>query len=452
MADLQTPQPYRSVTARIQAYAGAVALVAVATLIDLWIAPRWGTAAVDMIYLPAVLAAAALWGLGPAVAAGVLAALAYNFFFTAPIHTFRMDRVTDVVTVIILLVVALVTSKLASGIRAQARLAAAHAARNATIAGFARRLLSCSSEEDIASTACEELHRLFDCNAMLVSGLPEPRIIGAVPEGNRLTPSDIAAAALTIESGEPAGRGTSRSQPAEWVFHGVKSGGGVIAAAGLARDDGRPPVDDDQIPLLTNLLDQLALALERTRLEREARDFAAVRERDQLRAALLSTIGEDLRPRLTTIGTAVRELRRSGSSDKQLVSTIGSETSKLDRYIANLFELGVESDQQPVEAGGVRIDLFRRAVSRHGEEVHLTPKEYAVLAELAKHRGRVLSHAHLLRTVWGPAQERQIEYLRVAIRALRQKLEEDPAQPKLIINEPAVGYRLLATDPGEEQA
>ena len=88
------------------------------------------------------------------------------------------------------------------------------------------------------------------------------------------------------------------------------------------------------------------------------------------------------------------------------------------------------------------IDLFQRSVSNKGEEVHLTPKEYAVLAELAKHRGRVLTHAHLLRTVWGPAQERQTEYLRVAIRALRQKLERDPARPTMILNEPAVGYRL----------
>jgi two-component system sensor histidine kinase KdpD len=436
--------PNASIAARIQAYAGAVALVAVSTLLGLWIAPRWGTAPVDMIYLPAVLAAAALWGLGPAVVAGIIAALAYNFFFTAPVHTFQIDRVTDIVTVIVLLIVALVTSQLAAGIRAQARLAAAHASRNATIAGFARRLLSCSTEQDIARTACTELHRLFDCNAMLVSGLPEPRIIEAVPEGNRLTPSDIAAAALTIESGEPAGRGTTRTQPAEWVFHAVRSGGAVIAAAGLARDDGRPPLGEDQFPLLTNLLDQLALALERERLEREARDFAATRERDRLRAALLSSIGQDLRPRLTAIGRAVRELRRSGSSDKEIVSALGSEVLKLDRYVANLADLGPEGDQQTIDAGDVRIDLFHRAVSRDGEPVHLTPKEYSVLAELAKHRGRVLTHAHLLRTVWGPAQERQIDYLRVAIRALRQKLEEQPSRPKLIINEPGVGYRLLA--------
>ena len=83
-------------------------------------------------------------------------------------------------------------------------------------------------------------------------------------------------------------------------------------------------------------------------------------------------------------------------------------------------------------------------MSREGAEVHLTPKEYAVLAELAKHPGRVLTHAHLLRSVWGPAQERQVEYLRVAVRALRQKLETDPAHPAIIINEPAVGYRLIS--------
>lgn len=420
-------------------------MVAVSTLVGLWIAPRWGTAPVDMIYLPAVLAAAALWGLGPALLAGLAAALAYNFFFTAPIHTFRMDRVTDVVTVIVLLIVALVTSQLAARIRAQARLAAAHAARNATIAGFAGRLLSSSSEAEIAETACSELRRLFDCNAMLVSGLPEPEVLATVPEGNRLTPSDIAAAALTLETGEPAGRGTTQIQPAEWVFHAVRSGDQIIAAAGLARDDGAPPVDDQQLLLLANLLDQLALAVERARLERETREFAATRDRDRLRVNLLSSIGQDLRPRLTAIDRAVRELRRSANGNQELLSTIGSEAMQLDRYIANLTELGPEGDQPPVESGGVRIDLFNRTVSRDGEPVHLTPKEYAVLAELTKHRGRLLSHAYLLRTVWGPAQERQIEYLRVAIRALRQKLEIEPSRPRLIVNEPGAGYRLIAT-------
>jgi two-component system sensor histidine kinase KdpD len=429
---------------RIQAYAGAIAMVAVSTLVGMWIAPRWGTAPVDMIYLPAVLAAAALWGIGPGLFAGIAAALAYNFFFTEPVHTFRINRVGDIVTVVVLLLVALVTSRLAAGIRAQARLAAAHAARNATIAGFAGRLLSSSTEADIAETACAELRRLFDCNAMLVAGLPEPKVLAAVPSNNRLTPSDLAAAALTLESGESAGRATPRIQPAEWQFHAVHSKGAVVAAAGLARDDGVPPVAEEQLPLLANLLDQLALALERARLERQAQEFAAIRERDRLRSTLLSSIGQDVSPKLESIANAVRELKRNGNGDRELVSAIGSETTKLERYVSNLLELEPAADQQPITAGDVTIDLFQRTVSRKGKAVHLTPKEFAVLGELARHRGRVLTHEHLLRTAWGPAQETQTEYLRVAIRALRQKLEANPKRPAIIINEPAVGYRLAA--------
>lgn len=444
MTEMLSSPAGSSIINRIQAYAGAVAMVAVSTLLGLWIAPRWGTAPVDMIYLPAVLAAAALWGLGPALLAGAGAGLAYNFFFTEPVHTFRMNRVADVVTVIVLLIVALVTSRLAAGIRAQARLAAAHAARNATIAGFARRLLSSSSEEEIAGTTCAELRGIFGCNVMVVKGAPEPAVIASDPPGNRLTPSDVAAAALTLETGKSAGRRTPRAQPAEWVFHPVHSDGAMIAAVGLARDDGMPPVDEEQLQLLDSLLDQVALALERARLEAQTRQFAAVRERDRLRSALLGSIGEDLRPPLAAIGNAVRDLRRAGTADKSLVSAIGSETARLERYVSNLLELDPAGDQKPVTAGSVTIDLFQRSVSRDGRQVHLTPKEYAVLAELAKHPGRVLSHEHLLRTAWGPAQEAQTEYLRVAVRTLRQKLERNPARPEIIINEPAVGYRLLA--------
>src|SRR6185437_2551348 len=96
-----------------------------------------------------------------------------------------------------------------------------------------------------------------------------PQIVVAVPAGNRLTPSDLAAAALCMETGAPAGRGTSRIQPAEWVFHPVRSATSVLAAVGVARADGAPPVKDEQYPLLAHLLDQVALALERARLENQ---------------------------------------------------------------------------------------------------------------------------------------------------------------------------------------
>ena len=432
----------RSSTRQLRGYAEALLMVAASTLVGLAMAPRWGNSSVDLLYLPAVLVAGVTAGLGPALVAALASALAYNFFFTAPHLTFRIDNPNDIVTVIVLFAVAAVTSQLAASVRRQARIAEAHAARNATIAGLARRLLSCTTEEDIAEVSTRELAQVFGTNAVLLAGTPEPRMVASAPAETRLTPGDIAVAALVIDQGEPAGRGVGRAVPTEWQFHPIRSGSAVIAVMGLARDDGGPPLRPEQIPLLGNLLDQVALALERGRLEAEAREFARTREHDRVRSTLLSTIGQDIAPSLKAISNGVRELKRTGSADKEVVSGIGSEAAKLDRYLTSLLALGPDSDQRPIEMEGVSIDLFRRAVFRDGEEVHLTPKEFAVLAELAKHSGRVLTHAHLLRTAWGPAQESQIDYLRVAVRALRQKLERNPSEPRLIINEPAVGYRL----------
>lgn len=104
--------------------------------------------------------------------------------------------------------------------------------------------------------------------------------------------------------------------------------------------------------------------------------------------------------------------------------------------------LSVETEAPIVQIGDIEIDLARRLVRRSGEEVHLTPKEFGFLAELAKHPGRVVTHLHLLRTVWGPGHEQDVEYLRVAARGVRRKLEGDAIGSSIIRNEPGVGYRL----------
>lgn len=101
-----------------------------------------------------------------------------------------------------------------------------------------------------------------------------------------------------------------------------------------------------------------------------------------------------------------------------------------------------DMDTPVVQFGDVEIDLTSWVVRKRGEEVHLTPKEFGFLAELAKHPGRVVTHAQMLRTVWGPGHEDDVEYLRVAARGVRRKLEDDPARPTAILNEIGVGYRL----------
>jgi two-component system, OmpR family, KDP operon response regulator KdpE len=95
-----------------------------------------------------------------------------------------------------------------------------------------------------------------------------------------------------------------------------------------------------------------------------------------------------------------------------------------------------------IDIDDISIDLAAHTVTRDGMPVTLTRKEFALLVELARNAGRVMTHPALLRAVWGEAHIEDVEYLRVAVRALRQKLERDPASPKLIVNEPGVGYRL----------
>ena len=94
-----------------------------------------------------------------------------------------------------------------------------------------------------------------------------------------------------------------------------------------------------------------------------------------------------------------------------------------------------------VEFGDVTVDLSRRLVSRGGETVHLTPLEYRLLATLLGHPGRVLTQRNLLREIWGPSYVESSHYLRVYVGHLRQKLEDDPTQPRHFLTETGVGYR-----------
>lgn len=97
---------------------------------------------------------------------------------------------------------------------------------------------------------------------------------------------------------------------------------------------------------------------------------------------------------------------------------------------------------QTLEIGELRVDLVRREVTKGGKDVHLTPIEYKLLALLAQNAGKVLTHQHILKEVWGPAYANQTHYVRVHMAELRKKIEANPARPKLLVTEPGVGYRL----------
>ena len=110
--------------------------------------------------------------------------------------------------------------------------------------------------------------------------------------------------------------------------------------------------------------------------------------------------------------------------------------------VALRHRLQVQGESPLFQVGDLSVDLVKRVVKVRGEELKLTPKEYDILRLLVQHSGRVLTHRFILDKVWGEVTD--VQYLRVYVRQLRQKIEESPDQPRYILTETGVGYRLLA--------
>jgi two-component system KDP operon response regulator KdpE len=160
-----------------------------------------------------------------------------------------------------------------------------------------------------------------------------------------------------------------------------------------------------------------------------------------------------------------RRLREWSQVPIIVVSARGKETDKIavldagaDDYVTKPFGVGEllarvrvalrhaarsgDSGAPLITIDELTVDLDKRRVALAGREVRLTPTEYRLVALLAKHAGRVLTHSFLLREVWGSAYAGQTHYLRVYMAQLRRKLERDPAQPFYLLTEPGVGYRM----------
>jgi two-component system KDP operon response regulator KdpE len=204
------------------------------------------------------------------------------------------------------------------------------------------------------------------------------------------------------------------------------------------------------------ILRNAGYAVESSATKEEALDAVSVRPPDLMVLDLVLPDGSGV--------DVCRSVREWSAMPIIVVSAVGDEREKVraldagaDDYITKPFgadELTArlrallrragDNDEEPaVTLGNLEIDLASRTVKRDGEHIHLTPIEYDLLAELTRHRGKLVTQRQLLSAVWGPEYTRETHYLRVHVAHLRAKLEEDPSRPRHIVTEPGVGYRLL---------
>jgi two-component system, OmpR family, KDP operon response regulator KdpE len=159
-----------------------------------------------------------------------------------------------------------------------------------------------------------------------------------------------------------------------------------------------------------------------------------IRERSAVAIIVVSARGGE-RDKVTALNMGADDYMTKPFSIEELLARI---TATLRRT-----RPGASPDPAPpvIVIGDLVIDLASQQVTRAGRAVHLTPTEFALLRELATNRGKLLTHAHLLRRVWGHGYETETEYIRVYVRRLRAKLEVDGGQP-LILTQPRAGYRI----------
>ncbi|HEX5184886.1 MAG TPA: sensor histidine kinase KdpD [Allosphingosinicella sp.] len=332
-------------------YVLSMVMVAAVTGLGISLYALGSLANLALLYLIPVMAAATFYGLRTGIFAGLLSSLAYNFFFLPPLHTFTINDPSNIVTALMLLAVAAVTSQLAARVRLQADLAQRSAGQNAALAGFARQLTGLIDAEALGRTLCGEAARLLGVDTIfLLPGAKELEPAAAFPPESRLDIIDRTAAGWAYDHCQPAGRGSETLTASDWLFQPLMVGEKALAVFGVAREL-EDPVRSDQLPLLLSLIDQAALALERISLETEMAKVSQLKERDRLRAALLSSVSHDLRTPLTTILGSIAELRRSKGTDKALVASIESEAQRLNRFVANLL------DMARVESGALKLAL-----------------------------------------------------------------------------------------------
>jgi two-component system sensor histidine kinase KdpD len=327
-----------------------------------------------MVFLVPVLVSAVFFGRRTAFITALLSVMAYNFFFLPPLYTFTIADPNNWVSFSVLLFVAIIAGNLAARVRVQADLAAARATAMTELYRFTGKLAGIARLDDILWAASFQIATMLKTNVVILLPNPTtktPEVRGGFPPDDELDAQDLAAAAWCWSHAQPAGRHAETLPGAKRLFLPMRTGEGIVAVAGLQRQDDRSMFTPDERRLLDALLDQTALAIERSTLVARADEAQVLAEADKLRIAMLTSLSHDLRTPLASIlGAATTLIAGQDLYDskqiQELLATIREEAERLDRFVGNLLDMSrLEAGVLGAKPESVDVaDLVETAIKR----------------------------------------------------------------------------------------
>lgn len=357
----------------------AAALVSVALAVGLgWLLDTWlRFPNLSLIFLASVVFCALNFGVESAVAASILSFLAFDFFFTDPRYEFTIAQPHEILSLLVYLSVAIVTGTLAGRVREQSQKMRTRAHAAQSLFEFSRKLSSAANLDGVLWAAAVHAQKALDakCVVLLVPDDGELRVSTAWPPIDRLDAGEGGAARWAFEKAEPAGWRTATLPNVRFQFRPLATTRGVVAVLGVEPRKSDEPLSTQVERMLMSILEQTAIAIDRSLLVGESVKAAALEENEKLRTTLLASLSHDLRTPLASITGAVTSLRQLGdrmtaADRRDLLASIEEESGRLSRFVVNLLDMSrIESGalnprRELVDIG----DVVRHAVERSRKE------------------------------------------------------------------------------------
>ena len=338
-------------------YVYALTGVSLATAVAWGMAPYFGSANLIMMYLIAVIIIAIQCGRGPSILASVMSVATFDFFFVPPYFSFAVSDIQYLLTFAVMLIVALVISNLAVRIREQAELARYRERRTGVLYAMSRDLATHRGTAMLVQVAVNHLREVFDGQVAIFIADAEKKVRLQRSEQLffEIDPKEAGVAQWVFDHNERAGLGTDTLPGASALYLPLVGSTGPIGVVAVRPKDTALLLDPEQLHLLESLVNQVALAIERTRLSEEAQQAHVRVETERMRNAILSSVSHDLRTPLATITGAASSLldERSQLNPRdrlELCRSIYREADRLDRLLKNLL------DMMRIEAGAVHLN------------------------------------------------------------------------------------------------